>query len=81
MTYGLYLWRASRPEVTGSYGQCHAHVDKLSDAERMHGWTIQPLPSPRRTFPKHVRDRFWSLVGVGVLLFIATVGYLALRGH
>lgn len=65
--YGLYLYRSSQPEMTGTYGECKKAIDSLSDAERMHGWTIKPFrPAPKS---RTVSQTLWAIVGTGILLF------------
>ena len=79
--YGLFLYRASKPEVTGTYGECKQAIDSLSDAERMHGWTIKPFhPQPLSTI-KTVSRVLWASIGFGVLFSVAAMILIALKGH
>lgn len=84
MLYGIYLCHSSVPLFTGTRRACRAYVDEcLTDAERLHGWTIAPVPEPRRPLaPARPPYRAWALLGLGLIFVVLFIGCMALtKGH
>ena len=84
MTHGLYLYRggsrSNAPLYTGTKEQCKQRIDLLSPADRLQGWTITPLPYEFNNYRRSER-RLWASIGLAIVLFIAFLVVLALRGH